>query len=214
MITNKMTIAEAIKMNPEIIQILSEENIDYCCGGNRPLVEAIEEKKLDTDSFIDLLNRQKKKSNNKAEDPLVLNKEDLIAYIIRTHHVTELELLDEIDKNLQKLINVHYEKHGKELSDIYAAFLEIKTDLIPHFAKEEKREFPDFIADKEVDFSELQEEHEHVGDMLKALAMKANEYRAPDDGCLTYRHTFEQLKNLQDDIHNHIFLENSVLFLK
>ena len=94
MITKKMTIAEAIKSNPDIIQILSDANIDYCCGGHRPLLEAAEEKNLD------------------------------------------------------------------------------------------------------VDFSELEKEHEHVGELLKTLSEKTDNYTAPDD------------------IHNHIFLENSVLFLR
>lgn len=213
MITKEMTVAEAIRDNPEIIRILSDENIDYCCGGNRPLDAALEEKKLDVDSFVNLLNRQKKDVNMR-ENPLDLNKEDLIAYIIKTHHVPELKWMDEIDKNLQKLMNVHYRNHGEELFDIYRAFLSIKADLIPHFAKEEQHEFPDFTVGSAVDFSELEREHEQVGDMLKSLTEKTNNYTAPADGCATYQYTFRQLKNLQDDIHNHIFLENSVLFLK
>lgn len=47
MITKKMTIAEAIKSNPDIIHILSDANIDYCCGGHRSLLEAAEEKNPD-----------------------------------------------------------------------------------------------------------------------------------------------------------------------
>lgn len=213
MITKEMTVAKAIQDNPEIIQILSDENIDYCCGGNRPLATALEEKKLDVDSFINLLNRQKK-NVNVTENPLDLSKKDLIAYIVKTHHVPELKWIDEMDKSLQKLINVHYENHGKELSDVYDTFLSIKADLIPHFAKEEQREFSDFTAGNDVDFSELEREHEHVGNMLKSLAEKTNNYTAPADGCATYQFTFKQLKDLQDDIHNHIFLENSILFVK
>ena len=80
MITKEMTVAEAIRDNPEIIQILSDENIDYCCGGNRLLEAALGEKKLDVDSFVNLLNRQKKDVNMR-ENPLDLNKEDLIAIL-------------------------------------------------------------------------------------------------------------------------------------
>lgn len=214
MITKKMTIAEAIKSNPDIIQILSDANIDYCCGGHRPLLEAAEEKNLDVDSFVDLLNRQKETENRGKADPLTLDNEKLIDYIIKKHHIPELDMLEEIDQNLRKLINVHYEKHGEALSDIYHIFMSMKMDLIPHFAKEEKREFPDFLSGKEVDFSELEKEHEHVGQLLKTLSEKTDNYTAPDDGCFTYRRTFELMKGFQDDIHNHIFLENSVLFLR
>ena len=209
-----MSIGDAIKQNPEIIQILSEENIDFCCGGNRVLKDVLDEKKLDVDSFIDLLNRQPKKQYSNMEDAIHLNREDLIDYIIKTHHMTELNMIEEIDKNLQKLIHVHYQHHGQELSHIYEVFMTMKSHLIPHFAKEEKSDFPDFLSKGYADFDELKAEHEQVGELLKTLERKTNDYTPPSDGCLTYKRTFQLLKELQDDIHQHIFLENSVLFLK
>ena len=85
---------------------------------------------------------------------------------------------------------------------------------LEHFAKEEKRDFPKVLSGNKVDFTELEQEHEHVGGMLKQLAEKADNYIAPKDACLTYKHTYKLLEALQNDIHKHIFLENSVLFLK
>ena len=59
MINKDMSIADAIKTKPSILQILSDSNIDYCCGGNRPLIEAIAERNLDIDSFINMKLKQK-----------------------------------------------------------------------------------------------------------------------------------------------------------
>lgn len=212
MITKDMTIGEAIKQNPDIIQVLSDEGIDYCCGGGRPLVSAAKEKKLDIDSFVILLNKQKHREHSSMEEALKLGKNDLIDYIIRTHHVAELKWLDEIDALMQKITNVHYVHHGKELAEIYKVFLEVKADMVPHFAKEEKQDFPEFKAGKAVNFDELREEHEAVGELLEKLEKMTNHFQAPQDGCASYKRTFELMDEFQADVHRHIFLENSVLF--
>ncbi|MBW4829495.1 MAG: DUF542 domain-containing protein [Clostridiaceae bacterium] len=214
MINKDMTISEAIKRHPEIIPTLSDFNIDFCCGGHRSISEALNEKKLDVDSFIKLLNRQENKGEHSIEEAINMNKEDLVQYIIEKYHIPGIPLLDKIDNYMRKLINAHYDTHGSELIEIYGIFMEMKNDLIVHFIKEEKEDFPGFLEGKQVDFDELIEEHENVGDLLKTLEEKTNHYTAPDDGCQTYEYTLKLMKELQDDIHQHIFLENSVLFLK
>lgn len=213
MINKEMTVAEAIKEKPEVVSLLAKLNIDYCCGGNKKFAEAIKGQNIDLDKLIDDLNKYETKESYSIDDALNLNKEDLINYIIDKHHITELNMLKEIDKNLQRLINAHYKSHGEELSELYQQFLAVKGSLVPHFYEEENKEFPDFIANKKVDFTKLKEDHEHVGSMLKEIELKTNNFTVPSDGCATYKYTFELMKNFQDDIHQHIFLENSVLFL-
>ncbi len=48
----------------------------------------------------------------------VLNysKEQLIDYIIHNYHREQLDMIDEIDQGLAKLLNVHYDHHGEELT--------------------------------------------------------------------------------------------------
>lgn len=214
MITKDMTIGEAIKENPEIIQVLTDEKIDYCCGGNRPLESAAEAKNIDVGSFVDLLNRQKRNPENTIDEAIELNNKDLIHYIINVHHIKELKLIEDIDEGMRKIINVHYLHHGPELADIYGTFLEIKKDMVPHFAKEEQKDFPNFLAGRPANFSDLRVEHEQVGELLETLSEKTGEYTAPQDGCATYQHTFKLMKDFEEDVHKHIFLENSVLFLR
>lgn len=173
----------------------------------------LEEKNLDVDAFIALLNQQENKKEIHFDDAFEMGKEELVHYIIRKYHIPGLALLDEIDKNLQKLVDVHYDTHGEELSEIYGLFLAIKADMVPHFAKEEKRDFPEFLKGVPVDFTELQEDHEHVGAMFEELEAKTSHYTAPADACLTYKHTFKLMKELQEETHKHIFVETSVLFL-
>ncbi|MFA6691492.1 MAG: DUF542 domain-containing protein, partial [Saccharofermentanales bacterium] len=121
MIKLNMTIAEAVKTNPDIIDLLSEYGIDYCCQGSRKLLGAIEDKKLVADEFVRELNNVPTSSGNVAfKDALKLdkpeNKKMLIAYIIKQHHRLEEKLLSELDEYLPILLRVHYDEHSEELS--------------------------------------------------------------------------------------------------
>lgn len=214
MITKDMTIADSIKQKPDIVSIFSDTGIDFCCGGHRSLEEALNEKNLDINSYLRILNSEQKSEDKNLDSALNLDKKELVDYIIKYHHKYEFELLDKIDDFLKTLINVHYSTHGEELTNIYGLFLRIKADLVPHFYEEEKKYFPPFINGEYVDFEKLIDGHETVGELLQELERITDSYTAPDDGCNTYEYCFKLMKDLQDDIHKHIFLENSVLFLK
>ena len=41
-INKSMTVADAVKVNPELMDVLAKDGIDFCCGGGHPLAEAIE----------------------------------------------------------------------------------------------------------------------------------------------------------------------------
>lgn len=212
MITRDMKVQEAVKANPSIIQVLSANGIDYCCGGEANLAEAIEAQNIDAETFIASLNRMEKEDVGTFEDALTMGPKELVRYIVDTHHRPELEWFEEIDRNLAKLLKVHYTEHGDELTDIYKRFLTLKSELVPHFMKEERNDFPEFLDNGTFDFAELRAEHEATGALLDALARDTNDFTPPADGCLTYQHTFRLLSDLAADIHQHIFLENSVLF--
>lgn len=212
MITQEMKVQEAVKVNPAIIQVLSASGIDYCCGGDANLGEAIDAQNIDVPSFIASLNRMEKEDMGSFEEALELGPRDLVDYIIDVHHRRELQWLDEIDQNLAKLLKVHYAKHGQELTDIYQRFLTLKLELVPHFAKEEYADFPAFLEHGTFDFTELRSEHEATGELLDALDRDTHGFTPPADGCATYQYTFRLLRDLAADIHRHIFLENSVLF--
>lgn len=214
MIKKDMTIEQAVKENPNIIEKLDQMGIDYCCGGSKVLEEAIEEIGFDTDSFIQILNNIEKplELDDNLEEIVKLETNELIDYIVSVHHKKELELIEEIDKDLRKIINVHYKNHGENLSQVYEVFLLMKADLIPHFADEEKIVFPMLKEGEKVDFSTLIAEHEKVGSLLERLKNITNDFELPEDACMTYSKTYDLLKEFIDDIKIHIFLENNELF--
>ncbi|MDO5726156.1 MAG: DUF542 domain-containing protein [Tissierellia bacterium] len=213
MINETMRIEEIVKVNPAVTELFTDTGIDFCCGGHRVLADVLEEKNLDVDSFMDLLNKSIAKTDERDwNEAIDMKAEELIPYIVKRFHKKEEELIERADNYLNKILKVHYNSHGKELSEIYNVFLKLKGELSAHFAKEEQEIFPIFLEGNKNRIKELEDEHDAAGDLLKKLEELTNGFVAPQDGCTTYNLAFQTLKDLVDDVHIHIFLENSVLF--
>ena len=56
--------------------------------------------------------------------------------------------------------------------------------------------------------------HEYVGHILKEMLFLSSDYSVPQDACASYKHAYELLKNISDDIMIHVHMENNILFKK
>lgn len=224
-ITNNMTIADVVKAYPSAIEIFHDFKIDYCCGGNENLVQAVEKLSLDSKSFLELLNKKLLEKKNQEEQEqrlnieqlMQMNVEELIAFIIATHHAKERVLLEEVDELVNKVLFVHYANRGEQLIPLHANFCDLRKELLQHFAKEEKVTFPymkeNAPSERNCNYiKELENEHEAAGNIIKEIEACTNHFKAPEGACKSYRLLFQKLQELVEDIYLHIFTENSVLF--
>lgn len=213
MINKDMRISSAVKENPSIVDLLGKYGIDFCCGSHKNLGEEIKNKGLDVDKVVDELNEYKKVDVQKNwKKALNMSEEELIPYLIENHHIYEEDLIEKTDKLLSKILKVHYLKHGSVLGELYTTFTALKGELAIHFAKEEKEVFPQILDKNNTKEKELMDEHEKAGELLHKIEKLTDNFNAPSDSCTTYKTAFMTLKELVDDIHIHIFLENNVLF--
>lgn len=60
----------------------------------------------------------------------------------------------------------------------------------------------------------MMQEHDIEGERFRLIEELSNHYTPPQDGCNTYKVTFALLKEFEDDLHQHIHLENNILFPK
>jgi regulator of cell morphogenesis and NO signaling len=60
----------------------------------------------------------------------------------------------------------------------------------------------------------MEHEHRQAADEMRQIRELTNNYTAPPDGCTTYRVAFEELARFERDLHQHVHLENNVLFPK
>ena len=152
----------------------------------------------------------------------------LIDYIVKKHHsyVEEKTLL--IRGYLTQLVEVHGEKHP-ELLQIHDLFHQASGELAAHMKKEEIILFP--FINQLIDKAKLKDNspfrssikspiammrHEHTAEenYFIEIARLTNDYTPPSDGCSTYYKCYELLKEFEADLHQHIHLENDLLFQK
>ncbi|RBW68362.1 iron-sulfur cluster repair di-iron protein [Bacillus taeanensis] len=208
---------------PETSTILKEYKIDFCCGGNRPIGEAIEEKNLNEKEILQKLNNVYFKSlqHQRINWDHITNS-DLIDHIVNTHHAYLNAVLPELSQFTTKVFRVHG-THHPELADVHKLFYKLKVELEHHLIQEENIVFPlireyEHIPSKEKlielaqKIEDLESEHSEAGDLLKELRDVTNDYTLPEGACTTYRLTYQKLEDLESDLFQHIHLENNILF--
>ena len=55
-------------------------------------------------------------------------------------------------------------------------------------------------------------EHDGAGEALKEMRTVSTDYAVPPDGCASFQALYQGLQELEADLHQHIHLENNVLF--
>ncbi len=210
----QQSVGELAASRPLSILVYKKFGIDFCCGGGRSLATALEEKAVSAEDFFRQLELvEKEREAIAGRDFREMGAEDLSHYIEDTHHTYLRHALPEIADLLQAVIKAHGKNH-RELFEVYRLYGQLKADLEQHLVKEENMLFPDLIAAGE-DVRELAEEimreHEAAGELLTRLHEVTNHYAIPDDACPTYVRTYEKLLELEDDLHQHIHLENNIL---
>lgn len=209
-------------------EVFEKYGIDFCCGGKKSLKQACEEKGLDlvaVESALQNINEVKVAENFDRWNP------DFLAdYIFNKHHQYYYDEAPIIAELVTKVTDHHGEKHP-ELQEVYRLFVTLAQELNAHFAKEEKILFP-FIkalvrAKQTGNVDELRNQfsiagpvqmmeadHDAAGEILVELSEVTSGYTAPADACNSFKFLYRKLNELEDDLHQHIHLENNILFPK
>lgn len=209
---------------PKAAEIFKEKKIDFCCGGNRPLIEAINEKGLNEAEIMDSINRayEEYKEDSETKDWTTAPFNELVDHILNKHHAYLWEYLPIIGKYTMTILRVHGEHHP-ELSKVHKLFSMLKMELEEHLTKEETLQYPAiqrYMESKSSEdlekavniIDELEKEHAGAGDILKELRDVTKDYEIPCDVCGTFEKTYEMLQELESDLFQHIHLENNILF--
>lgn len=210
---------------PETSRLFEELQIDYCCGGDRPLEQACREQSLDPVQIVARLEQVAAPATDETTpDWTTAPLSDLCDHIESTHHrflKTELPRLDEL---IVKVLEAHGPAHP-ELNGVQQVFGRLRDELEPHMMKEERILFPAIrqleqsVAAPQFPFGSvanpirmMEHEHDVAGNALRDLRQLTGDYALPDDACNAYRNLLDGLAGLETDLHRHIHKENSILF--
>ncbi len=221
------TVRELAVEFPHATRVFEQLGIDYCCGGGKSLEEACASRNLPVHDVLASLaasGAPLPASNDWKTAPMEL----LIEHIVTRHHAYVKSEVPRLAQLLAKVCSVHGVNHP-ELNGIRETFAGLGQELSMHLMKEEQILFP-YIVNMEraaasgrpaqaPAFGTVRNpvqmmimEHDSAGDALRSIRAASAEFTPPADACISYQTLYRALQEFEADLHQHIHLENNILF--
>ena len=210
------TVGQIAAQYPIATRVFARHRIDFCCGGGRPIVEVCQKKGLDTAAILEEIETELSypdaETDRWDEAPLP----ELIDHIVSIYHRSLAEELPRLEFMAKKVLRVHGDKAPDVLPELVSTLLTLKAELELHTAKEEQILFPMILAGRGSSagspIAVMEQEHAAAGEALRRLSELTDEYRVPEGACNTWRALYHGLAALEKATHQHIHLENNILF--
>ena len=226
MTLTQQTLGEIVASNYQAASVFEKYNIDFCCQGDRLFVDACHAAGVDDEAIAaELSNLQAPTDGVDFQQwPIDL----LTSFIQSRHHQYIERITPTIKQLLDKICEVHGDHHP-ELLEIRDIFNSSSGDLAVHMKKEELILFPFIrqlslakqnrktVKSKLFDsvtnpIHDMKDDHLDEGEQLERMASISNHYTPPQDACMSFVTTYKMLKEYEMDMHQHIHLENNILF--
>jgi regulator of cell morphogenesis and NO signaling len=227
-VENGDTVGQIAAKDMRKAEVFRKYGIDFCCGGKKSLEQVCEEKGL---SLATIEAELQSTSQAPSVSPIDPNKWDidfLADYIYNQHHkyyYTEQPVIS----GLMDKVTAHHGNNHNDLFTLQMLYRQLVLELNTHFMKEEKVLFPfikaiaqairygkaDSLEDQlslTAPIQMMESDHEAAGDILQQMQELTNGYTPPEDACNSYQFLFKKLRELDEDLHQHIHLENNILF--
>lgn len=216
------TVAEIALAEPVATRVFEDFGIDYCCGGKTLFLDACRRANADPDKVIELVETEITRGNSGPLESFS-SLTALIDHIEATHHTFTRSEIEHLTPLMAKVLRVHGDAHP-ELNNLSRLVNELFADLIPHLMKEENVLFP-YVRSIEKGMRTsgcfgtvanpirvMMNEHDHAGDILREIREITLGYSLPIGACGSFSALYGRLEGLEKDLHQHIHLENNLLF--
>lgn len=238
MVTDKTTlhaptIGELVSQDWRKAEVFKKYGIDYCCGGKKTVAEACAKKGIEpalVETELEQVAMRPLTGMGSANNYNHWDLDFLADYIVNTHHHYVKEAVPFLEELSAKVARVHG-GHHPELLEIQQHAQSVIDELMLHMHKEEVILFPYIkelaqakkggkpmarppfgtIANP---INMMEAEHVSAGEDMEAIEELSERFTPPEDACMSYRVLFAKLQEFQQDLHQHIHLENNILFPK
>ena len=214
--------------SPAARQVLEDAGVDYCCGGGKTLDEACLHANVSSEEILKRLRENAKDTGTDDLNWMAAPLCDLTRHIREKHHRYVREAIPRTQALLEKVTARHGQNHS-EVIDIGRLFAEVGKEMIMHMQKEEQILFPyidsveravnahtsvepPFFQTVKNPVHVMMKEHDAAGELVRQIRSLSANYIAPADACTTFKALYEALKEFETDLHQHVHLENNVLF--
>lgn len=212
------TLGDLVSARPDWAPVLESLGLDYCCGGHRTLDDAARDLGLDGATVLRTLRSLPLVGLAPvASNPAALATPALIDHIVATHHAFVRRELPRLKGLASKVVAAHGRSHP-ELFEVEERVRTLAVELMKHLDEEEGRLFPQMLAVAglpdalQAALSPFFDDHSEAGASMARVREITAGFTAPQDACASYRGLLEGLATFEADLHQHVHLENNVLF--
>ena len=223
------TVREIVQQHPAAVPVFEALGIDYCCGGGKTLQDACAGKDVPVDRLLsDLANALVTRPTPEDRRWMTSSLTELAEYIVEQHHAYAKSELPRLAALAAK---VHL-RHGHmypELNQIRELLEAMNAEVGSHLLKEEQVLFPRlktiedaaqaglkpspaFFGSLLNPIRHMMSDHDDTGELLRSIRTLTRDYTLPDGACMSYQALYQGLSDLERDMHQHIHLENNILF--
>jgi regulator of cell morphogenesis and NO signaling len=209
--------------------VFERYGIDFCCGGNRLIADACRDLGVDESALEAELESVLSHAGSGLPRFNTWDLDLLTGYIVSNHHAYVRQAIGALRAHTRKVAEVHGERHP-EVVEIAERFEGVAQEMTQHMVKEERMLFPyiealvaasrggpaPFAPFGEVanPIRMMEIEHQAAGDETAAIRRLSGSYTPPADACATFQVTYKELEAFEADLHQHVHLENNILFPK
>lgn len=196
---------------PGSTAVFRRYGLDFCCGGDKRLVDAAKAPGIALAQITDEL----RALDQSAPPEFPKQPTALVDHILERYHETHRRELPELIRLAEKVERVHA-NHPEAPLGLADALGLMARELETHMMKEEAVLFPMMRLGPHPSIAHpiarMRLEHDDHGERLREIERLYRAGAVPDGACGSWRALYAGVKKLADDLMQHIHLENNVLF--
>ena len=227
--TSTQSIREIVTQYPSSARVFHRFDIDLFLQADLSLEGACQELQLSVDQVLEkLTDSEAQERGGMASDPATLSLARLIQHIVRIHHNCVRQELPRLAEMALKLAATRGDR-APELAKVAELIEKLRGEMYTHIQKEEQVLFP-FISQMDQEsivayppshacfrsvthpIFMMEQEHESADHIVAELMRLTNHFEPPSWACATHVALFSGLREFEDDLKQHVHLENDVLF--
>jgi len=213
------SLGEIVRDQPAAAAVFERLGIDFCCGGSQTLAAACEEKGLDSATVAVMLDALPPTgSDTGGHDLSQASIPEICDHIVSQHHERFRESAAKLTEIIATVVRVHG-PDDPDLANLESHFTTLRNEMLRHAAREETELFPAVRASAAAGsalnpaiLDELEDDHLDTGRELEAIREICGDYDLSQAHCGTHRLMLTNLRDLEEDTHQHVHEENNILF--
>jgi len=204
-------LAEIAISLPMSTGLFRKHRLDFCCGGKQTLKDACEKNSIYLPAIVLELQLLEKEKNPVTEKTL----KELVPFIIHRYHEDLRKRIPELIMLSEKVERVHmtHPSCPRGLTDLLKQF---QDEMFLHMMKEENVLFPLIVSGRGelalMPIKVMSLEHDSHGKQLDEIHKLTTDFNPPIGACVTWVALYNGLAKLEEELMDHIHLENNILF--